>query len=216
MSSNQYGLKPTLPNVLNSVSIGSSLFRCPQISMAWNPLFQMSSTQCVLEPHCCKPLSANQHVLEPILPNVPKSACIGTHSSQCPQICMFSNPLFQMYPNQHVPEAHSDCKNQIVFKLVCSDAHFHQSLVINQSQKTDCSPTPSGPWSDWNNSSSGLVSHCFYDAMDRPSVVFTLNSSLRSMQNTEVLTIASGPLGHHVLAEVRGLVHCMVKAHYAL
>ena len=32
---------------------------------------------------------------------------------------------------------------------------------------------PRGPWSDWNNSSGGLVSHCFYDTVDKPAIVFS-------------------------------------------
>ena len=32
--------------------------------------------------------------------------------------------------------------------------------------------TPSGPWFDLNNSSVGLVSHCFYDVVDKPAIIF--------------------------------------------
>ena len=70
---------------------------------------------------------------------------------------------------------------------------------------------PSGPWSDWNNSCGGLVSHCFYDVADRPSIVSPPNSSLRSAQKTEVLTTASEPVGHDVWAEVSSPVWCTVK-----
>ena len=56
------------------------------------------------------------------------------------------------------------------------------------------------------------MSHCFYDATDKPAIVFPLNSSLRSVQETEVLTSVSGPLWHHVLAEVSSHVWCIVKA----
>ena len=42
----------------------------------------------------------------------------------------------------------------------------------------------SWPWSSWNNSSGSLVFHYFYDAADRPSIVFPQNSSLRSAQKT--------------------------------
>ena len=60
-------------------------------------------------------------------------------------------------------------------------------------------PPPSGPWSEWNNSSGGRVSHCFYDAADEPAIVFPPNSSLRSSQKG-----VSRLLGHCVLAERSG------------
>ena len=65
---------------------------------------------------------------------------------------------------------------------------------------------PSGPWSDRNSSSVGLMSHCFCDAGDMPALVFRPNSSLKSVQNTDVVTSASRLQWHRVLAEVSGYV----------
>ena len=84
------------------------------------------------------------------------------------------------------PEDHFDLQN------AASDAHFHGSghrpIKIPKDQLFQ---PPSGPWSIWNNSSSGLVSYCIYDAVDRLSVVFPPNSRFRSAQKTEVLTSVS-------------------------
>ena len=66
---------------------------------------------------------------------------------------------------------------------------------------------PYGPWSYSKYSLGGLASHCFYDAVDK-SIVFPPNSSLRSAQETDTLTNASIPQGHHVLDEVKQ--RCMV------
>ena len=55
-------------------------------------------------------------------------------------------------------------------------------------------------------SSGGLVSHCFYGAADKPAIISQQNSSLGSAQKTDVLTSASGPQRHHVMAEVSGHV----------
>ena len=41
------------------------------------------------------------------------------------------------------------------------------------------------------------MSHCFFDAADKPAIVFPPNSSLKSEQKTEVLTSASGPHWRH-------------------
>ena len=49
-------------------------------------------------------------------------------------------------------------------------------------------------------SSGGLKSHCFDDAVDKPAIILPPNSSLRSSKNTDVLTSASEPQEHHVLA----------------
>ena len=43
----------------------------------------------------------------------------------------------------------------------------------------------SGPWSDWN-SSGGLVSHCYYDAVERPAIVFSQISSVDKCIRTAV------------------------------
>ena len=48
------------------------------------------------------------------------------------------------------------------------------------------------------------------------AVVFPPDSNLRSALNTDVLTSVSGPLGHHVLADVSGHVKCVVEGHYDL
>ena len=55
-------------------------------------------------------------------------------------------------------------------------------------------------------SSGGLVSHCFFCAVDKNAFFSLLKSSLRSVQNTDLLTSASGPKRHLVLAEVGGHV----------
>ena len=62
------------------------------------------------------------------------------------------------------------------------------------------------PWSDYNTV---LVVSCptdFYGATDKPAIISQQNSSLSSMQKTDLLTCASGLLRHHVLAEVSGRV----------
>ena len=56
------------------------------------------------------------------------------------------------------------------------------------------------------SSTGSLMSHRFYDATDRPAIVFPPNSSLRLAQKAEVLTSASELLGHYVLTEVSGHV----------
>ena len=73
-------------------------------------------------------------------------------------------------------------------QLYISNAQFRRSLVIDRlrSPKDRLFEPPSGPWSDWKNSSGVLVSHGFQSAADRPSVVCPLNSSLRSALKTEV------------------------------
>ena len=55
-------------------------------------------------------------------------------------------------------------------------------------------------------SSGGLVSHCFYNAMDKPATISQPNSSLGSALKTDVLTSASGLQGHYILAEISGHV----------
>ena len=97
------------------------------------------------------------------------------------------------------------------------DAHFCLLLVLDRlkSQMTYCSNP---------HQVLGLMkiqfwwSHVpvFYDAADKPFFVFPPNSNLRSVQNTDVLTSASGLKGRLVLAEVSSHVQCMVKAHHAL
>ena len=47
------------------------------------------------------------------------------------------------------------------------------------------------------------MSHCFYDAADRPSIVFH-QIQASGERKRQVLTSASGLLGYHVLAEVSG------------
>ena len=59
-----------------------------------------------------------------------------------------------------------------------------------------------------------FVSYCFDDAVNKPAIIFPPNSSLRSEQNTNVLTSASGQQGHHVLAEVSG--HIILHGQSAL
>ena len=44
------------------------------------------------------------------------------------------------------------------------------------------------------------MSHLFYDAADKLTIAYPPNSSLRSSKNTDVLTSASEPQEHHVLA----------------
>ena len=60
------------------------------------------------------------------------------------------------------------------------------------------------------------VPFILYDATDKPAIVFPPNSSLKSVQNTNVWTSASELQGHHVLAEVSSHVVYRVKACYAL
>ena len=94
--------------------------------------------------------------------------------------------------------------------LHCSDAHFCRSPVTDRlkSRKTLCS-NPHQDLGAIKYSSCGLVSHCFceYDAVDKPVAVFLPKSSLRAVQNTDLLTSASGLQGHHVLAEGSGHVY---------
>ena len=72
-------------------------------------------------------------------------------------------------------------------------------------QKTDCS-NPSHDLNPIKIRFGGLVSSCFYDAADKPAVIAQQNSSLGSVQKTDVLTRTSGPQRRHVLAEVSGHV----------
>lgn len=46
--------------------------------------------------------------------------------------------------------------------------------------------------------------HCFYGAICKPAVIYQQNSSLSSVQKMDLLTCASGPQRHYVLATVTG------------
>ena len=92
-----------------------------------------------------------------------------------------------------------------VFRHPSSDERFGRSLVMNQlkSQKTDCS-NPLWTLVRLKYGSGGLVSHCFYGAVDKPAIISQQNSSLGSAQ--DMLTSAHGLQRHNVLAEVSGHV----------
>ena len=94
-----------------------------------------------------------------------------------------------------------------LFTQQTSHAVMHISISLrletnwNPKRPTDPIPIRTSIWLKY--SFDDLVSHCFYDAMDKPAIVFPPNSSvLRSVQNTDMLTRASGLKGHHYLAEV--------------
>ena len=48
------------------------------------------------------------------------------------------------------------------------------------------------------------MSHCFHSAAVKLATISQQNSSLSSVQKTDMLTTASGLQRHHVLAEVNG------------
>ena len=83
--------------------------------------------------------------------------------------------------------------------------HISVSLhkKTNKSQKTNCS-NPNQDLEDMvqlNYSSGGLMFHCFYNAADKPAIVFPPNSSLRSAQNKHA-DIVSELQGHLVCSHI--------------
>ena len=69
--------------------------------------------------------------------------------------------------------------------LPVSDAHFHWSPVTDQwKSQRPIVPTPIGTLVRLKYTSGGLVFQCFYNAADKPAIVFPPDSSLRSVQNT--------------------------------
>ena len=102
--------------------------------------------------------------------------------------------------------------------ILSSDAHFHQSPVIETDplkfQKTHYFNPPQDlgqiKIQFWSTVLC-LVSHYFHGAVDRPVIISKQNSSFGSVQKTDVLNSASGPQRHHVLAEVSGRP-CVVHA----
>ena len=101
----------------------------------------------------------------------------------------------------------SYCRNssEVFQNQVYSDARFCQCLVIDwlKSPKINGS-NPIRTLVQLKYSCGGLMSCCFYDAMNKPAIVLSPNSSLVSVQNTDMLTSASGLQGHCVSAEVSG------------
>ena len=77
-------------------------------------------------------------------------------------------------------------------------------------QLSDCS-NPHTTSVQLKYTSGGLVSYSLYGATDKPAtdkpaIIFPKNSCLGSAPETDMLTNASGPQRHHVLAEVSGHV----------
>ena len=97
---------------------------------------------------------------------------------------------------------------------------MHDSVSLRSqtdySSKTPIVKTPIRTLVRLKYSSGGLMSHCFYDAIDSSAIILPPQSSLGSAQNIDVLTSAPRLHGHHVLAEVTGSVWCTIKANYAL
>ena len=91
------------------------------------------------------------------------------HSQEDSRLCTGS-PIIPAYDQStretHLPrQVMGVCIDQGTFPSVSS----YRPIKIPKDQMFQ---PPSGPWSHWSNSSRGLVSHCFYDAMDKPAIVF--------------------------------------------
>ena len=68
-------------------------------------------------------------------------------------------------------------------------------------------PTPIRTLVELKYSSGGLMSHCFYDATDKPAVAFPPKFKPRVSAKHRLLTSASRPQRHLVLVEVSEPCH---------
>ena len=99
---------------------------------------------------------------------------------------------------------HSMCMLQICQWCTFLSISSHRSI---KNSKTLIVPTPIRTLVRLKYSVGGLMSHCFYDAVDKWAVVLPPDSSFRSVQNTDVLTSSTRLQGHLILAEVSSHVY---------
>ena len=157
-------------------------------------------------------------------PARPQDVCFLQFSATCHHVSVnrSSSSLRCITPATHCWMLSCLCQEaNLSWSSGCSDALVCRSLVIDQlkSPKTDCftPPPPSGHWtnqntvlvvaSQWWWLPVPLFSWCH----GKPAIISEHNSSLGSAQKTDMLTSASRPWRHHVLAEVSDHVMCMVK-----